>query len=145
MKGKELLMVIALGIAVFGASVVYAGWGNGHNWFSPNSHAESARKFLADTSTLRNELMIQELELRQEYAKAQPDEKRLAALSQKADDLRAEIQAIADKHGLVGGMMNCGMQGQGMQHGPMGEMHQGMMAQGTKTGGMMCGCGMRSM
>lgn len=139
MKGKTLL-AIAMGITVLGVSAVYAGWTTGCNWFGPNASAATVRKFLTDSSALRNELMAKEFELRQEYAKAEPDQKRLDALGKEAGDLRAEIQSVAGKHGFAGGMINCGMPGQGMM---CGMNHQGMAGPGAgrqmmASGGMCC-------
>ena len=149
---RKALMAVVLGITVLGGSAVYAGlptW-SGCGWFGPTTKVETLREFQNKTLAQRDELMVKQLELRQEHAKAIPDQERLAALQKQVDELQAGIQSAADKSGLAGGMMPCGMQGggvmgKGMQHGPMGGMQQGMMAQGTKAGSMMCGCGMRSM
>lgn len=149
---RKALIAVVLGITVLGGSAVYAGssaW-SGCGWFGPATNVETLREFQKQTLAQRDELMVKQLELRQEHAKANPDQERLAALQKKADELQAGIQSAADKNGLAGGMMPCGMQGggmmgKGMQQRPMGGMQQGMMAQGTKAGSMMCGCGMRSM
>lgn len=144
---RKALIAVVLGITVFGGSAVYAGWPtwSGCGWFGPATNVETLREFQSKTLAQRDELMVKQLELRQEHAKVNPDQERLAALQKKADELQAGIQSAADKYGLAGGMMPCGMQGKGMQHGPMSGMHQGMMAQGMKAGSTMCGCGMRSM
>lgn len=149
---RKALITVVLGITVFGGSAVYAGlptW-SGCGWFGPATNVETLREFQNKTLAQRDELMVKQLELRQEHAKANPDQERLAALQKKVGELQAGIQSAADKYGVVGGMMSCGMQGggmmgTGMKHGPMGGMRQGMMAQEMKAGSMMCGCGMRSM
>ena len=141
---RKAIIAAALGITVFGVSAVYAGlptW-SGCGWFGPATKVETLREFQNKTLAQRDEFMVKQLELRQEYAKANPDQERLAALQKEVGELQAGIQSSADKYGLAGGMMNCGMQGgqvtgKGVQHGPMGA-RQGMLAQG-----MMCGCGMR--
>ena len=133
---RKAIIAAALGITVFGVSAVYAGlptW-RGCGWFGPATKVETLREFQSKTLAQRDELMVKQLELRQEYAKANPDQERLAALQKTVDELQAGIQTSADKYGLAGGMMNCGMQGQMTGKGA----HQGMKGQG-----MMCGCGMR--
>jgi len=146
---RKAIIAAALGIMAFGVSAVYAGlptW-SGCGWFGPTTKVETLREFQKKTLAQRDELTVKQLELRQEYAKATPDQVRLAALQKEVGELQAGIQSSADKYGLAGGMMNCGMQGQqvtgqGVQHGPMAGTHRGMM-QGMKGQGMMCGCGMR--
>lgn len=149
---RKAIIAVVLGITVIGVSAVYAGlpsW-SGCGWFGQTTKVENLREFQKVTLAQRDELMVKQLELRQEYAKTNPDQKRISALQEKVDELQAGIQSAAGKSGLAGGMMPCGMQGggmtgKGMQHGPMGGTQQGMMAQGAKAGSMMCGCGMRSM
>ena len=139
---RKAIIAVALGIMVFGVSAVYAGlptW-SGCGWFGPTTKVETLREFQKKTLAQRDELTVKQLELRQEYAKATPDQVRLAALQKEVGELQAGIQSSADKYGLAGGMMNCGMQG-GAVTGQ--GVHQGMMAQGMKGQGMMCGCGMR--
>ena len=133
---RKAIIAVALGIMVFGVSAVYAGlptW-SGCGWFGPTTKVETLREFQKKTLAQRDELTVKQLELRQEYAKATPDQVRLAALQKEVGELQAGIQSSADKYGLAGGMMNCGMQGQVTGKGA----HQGMKGQG-----MMCGCGMR--
>ncbi|WP_318556220.1 hypothetical protein [Geobacter anodireducens] len=128
---KKNIAAMALAVAVLSASAVYAGWGwGGHGMqFGPNVTTESVRKFQKDSLGLRDEMMVKELELQQEYSKANPDPDRIAAIKKEMIDLRAKIQKAADKHGITGGRMGSAMMG------------QGAAGQGSMTG-MGCSCPM---
>ncbi|MCX7793450.1 MAG: periplasmic heavy metal sensor [Thermodesulfovibrionales bacterium] len=123
---KKLIFLVLAVILLSGlGATVYAGWGHGGwDWMDIKGvDIEKVKKFQKETLSLRDELHIKKLELRQEYEKDKPDLDRIAQLRKEIIDLQTKIQKIASSYGLpAGGPGGCGRMGRGF------------------TGGMRCGC-----
>jgi Spy/CpxP family protein refolding chaperone len=86
---------------------------------------EKFKKFQKETSALRDEMHIKMLELRNEYAKENPDEGKIASLQKEMIDLRTKIHTAADKAGIERpGRGRFGKRGGGRHMGP-GMMYGG--------------------
>ena len=64
--------------------------------------AGALKKFQAETLSLRDALAAKQIDLGEEYDKAEPDAARIAALRKEIVDLETKIDASAEKHGLRG-------------------------------------------
>jgi len=96
---KKLLvatMVMAIGLV---GTIAYGWQGYGPG---PGSQVDvnALRQFQKETLPLRDELAAKRLELRNEYAKQNPDQNKITRLQNETADLRTKIQASADKHGV---------------------------------------------
>ncbi len=93
------VLVVAVGLSLGG--IVYAAWGNGYGprW-GGQVDVNALRNFQKETLPLRDELMVKRAELRNELAKENPDQNRIATLQKEMIDLRTKIQAAAQKQGL---------------------------------------------
>jgi len=100
----------------FGAGPMGGGMGIGMN------AADTAvyKKFVADTMSLRQEMMNKHLEIQKEFIKETPDQAVLTKLRGEIIDLRYKIMAERAKAGLP-------MGGKGMRGGMKGGKHGGMM------------------
>jgi zinc resistance-associated protein len=96
---KKLVVVVAVIVAVgLLGTVGYAAWqGKGP---CGQVDVNAFRQFQKETLSLRDEMMAKRLELRNEYAKENPDENQIARLKTEMGDLRTKIQAAAEKNGL---------------------------------------------
>jgi zinc resistance-associated protein len=122
---KQVIISLFIISALLIAATVYAGHGRGHGLDCINADIESVKKFQKETLSLRDDLIIKRLEIRQEYNKPNPDKNQIATLKKDVIDLETRIQTTADKYGLPANMGHC-MKG----HGKMGH--------GKKEPG--CGC-----
>lgn len=122
MKRVILITLSVLLILGLGASVYARGpWGYGGWDYSDMSGVdiEKVKKFQKETLSLRDELHIKKLELRQEYDKEKPDLDRIAQLRKEIIDLQTRIQKIASSYGLPAmGPGGCGKMGRGPMFGP---------------------------
>jgi hypothetical protein len=119
--------VAAIGAGLLAlAGTAFAGpWGRSGGMAAQGTPVsiEAVKKFQDETTTMRNEMMIKRVELRNEQLKQPVDESRVAALTKEMTDLRAKITTNATSNGLPGpGGGGCGMGGRmGMGRG-MGRM-----------------------
>lgn len=122
-KSTIISLVVAIGLLISGG--VYAWWpgGNYGMGYGASENVETMKKFQKETLGLRDELMIKQLELQNEYSKPQPDYNRIGTLRKEIVDIQTKIQASADKYGLPAwgsgygkghGMMSRDMMGYGM-------------------------------
>ncbi|MEW6117665.1 MAG: hypothetical protein AB1553_12345 [Nitrospirota bacterium] len=131
MRKKVLIIVVAIAIGLITSGGVFAWWGG--MGYAPGTNVDNVKKFQKETLSLRDDLMVKQLELQTEYSKPTPDANRIAALEKEIIDLRTKIHSAATKHGLatggymggqMGPMMGCnmmmggGMMGHGMMTGP---------------------------
>jgi hypothetical protein len=144
---KRTITIAVAGVAMLAATGVFAMMGMGAMNCGPmaNLKPEEARAFFKETSDLRTEMMVKQIELRQENAKATPDAAKVEALQKEMTELRTRIQAIAKAQGLPD--FPCSTEGCGMmQGGGMGKGGCGMMGQKGAMGkggcGKMAGMGM---
>jgi len=114
-------LIVAVGFTL--GSLGYAAWwGPG---YGPGAGAQvniqALKSFQKETLPLRDELVTKQLELRNEYAKDNPDQNRIAALEKEMIDLRTKIETSAEKHALPdwgpGWMMGRGGWGHGYMMG----------------------------
>ncbi len=124
MKSIIGAVVVAAVVLTAGVAVAWDGpWmGRGPDRWSGAS-AGNLKKFQKETLALRDELAAKQVDLAEEYDKAEPDGARIAALRKEIVDIEVKIQASADKHGVR-------PWGRGYGRGMMG---------GSSGGG--CGCG----
>ena len=117
--------VIGAGLLVLAGTAFAGPWGRSGGMAAQGTpvSVEAVKKFQDETTTMRNEMMIKRVELRNEQLKQPVDESRVAALTKEMTDLRAKITTIAASNGLPGpGGGGCGMGGKmGMGRG-MGRM-----------------------
>jgi hypothetical protein len=65
-----------------------------------NLDVEKVKQFQKETQSQRDEMMTKKLELRKEYGKEAPDDKRISTLKQEIRDLKVSIHQAADKYGV---------------------------------------------
>jgi hypothetical protein len=99
MKKRAIIgMMVALGLFV-GSSAYAAGCGGcGDNGKCKDPQA--VQQFKGETASLAAELKAKDLELRNEYAMAGIDITRTGELESEIKELKARIQAVAEKHGM---------------------------------------------
>jgi hypothetical protein len=121
---------LLLGTFAYGAS---QGYGPGNN---RQVDVNAFRQFQKETLPLRDEVQAKGLELRNEYAKENPDQAKIAKLRGEIGDLRTKIQGTAEKNGLPGWGPGAGMgYGCGYQaRGCGGWGHSPMMGRGHGRG-----------
>lgn len=83
---------------------------------------EKFKQFQRETSSLRDELAVKQVDLQSEFAKEKPDTDRIAALQKEIIDLRTRIGKAADKAGIdadrgTGRGRGYGHRGNGMMYG----------------------------
>ena len=116
---KQIVASVGLLLAVFLSSGAYAteALKSCSIVFAEKVNTEAARKFLKDTHSMRDELMVKELMLLQEFVKKPTDENRIEALRWDIADLQHELEISARKNGIpIDGMWcmtNCGLPGAG--------------------------------
>jgi hypothetical protein len=91
------MLVVAVGVSL--GSLAYSAWAVGPGARS-QTDVQSLKNFQKETLPLRDELAVKGLELRNEFAKENPDQNRIAALQKEMIDLRTKIQDAAQKSGL---------------------------------------------
>ena len=114
MKKLAVVVAIVLAIGVLSTAVYAArqGWGP-----AGQLDVTAFRQFQKETLQLRDEAMAKRLELRNEYAKETPDEKRIATLKNDITSLRTQIREVAERQGLPAGGYG---RGRGFGGGPGG-------------------------
>jgi hypothetical protein len=96
---RKILVVAAVVLAVgLAGTVAFAARGG----FGPGSQVDLSvfKHFQQETASLRDDMMLKAMELRNEYSKEQPDKNQITKLRSEMADLRTKIQAIAEKDGL---------------------------------------------
>lgn len=68
--------------------------------FAEKVNTEAAKKFLKETQSIRDELIVKQLILRQEYRKKTPVEERSEALQWEIADIEHELEVAAKKNGI---------------------------------------------
>jgi hypothetical protein len=68
--------------------------------FAEKVNAEAAKKFLKETQSIRDDLIVKQLMLQQEHAKETPVENRSEALQWEIADLEHELEVAARKNGI---------------------------------------------
>jgi cell division protein YceG involved in septum cleavage len=125
MKNIIIVMMVAALVFAIGSAVYAFGNGDGMHYFADQKvDIDKVKKFQKETSTLRDELIVKKLEVRQEYSKEKPDLDRIATLKKGIIDLHTKIQKSAEANGLPAYGAGHGMKGRKMGHGIMGK---GMM------------------
>ncbi|HEY3278597.1 MAG TPA: hypothetical protein VGJ94_18415 [Syntrophorhabdaceae bacterium] len=122
MKKSWVVAVVAvLGIGLLYTSA-FAQWGmgcgggRGYGYGAVNGKpvdVAAFQTFQKETLPLRDEMMVKRLELRNEYGKEKADQNRIAALEKEVIDLRAKIQASAEKQGFTAAGFGPGTAGRG--------------------------------
>ena len=101
MKGIVGGIVVAAVLLTAGVALAcdgpWMGYGPGHGG---GASAATMKRFQKETLGLRDDLAAKQIDLAEEYDKAQPDQNRIAAIQKDIVDIEAKIQTAADKHGL---------------------------------------------
>lgn len=99
---KQAIAGVALLLGGLLSSVVYAEGAvkSCSIVFAEKVNAEAAKKFLKETQSIRDDLMVKELMLRQEGGKEAPDENRTETLQWEIADLQHELEVAARKNGI---------------------------------------------
>jgi Spy/CpxP family protein refolding chaperone len=130
-KGHWLAIGAAALLSMAGISTVNAepGWQGGKGFragacgnciqqgqqsLSPEA-AKARAEFMEETAELRKQLVIKNAEVRALMAQTNPDEKKVAAATGEAYDLRNTLRQKAVERGVEGGLgfQNCGQENQG--------------------------------
>lgn len=97
-------LAVVVGLLLIGSMSAYACWGNyGYgNMYGPGMGYANPQnqKFAADTAELRETLAQKRSELRTEYSKPSPDEKRIARLEGESAALYAKIDSAANRYDM---------------------------------------------
>jgi hypothetical protein len=140
---KKTLVTAVVCTAILAATGVFAMMGmGGMNCNGPMATVkpEDARTFFKETSDLRTEVMVKQIELRQEKAKATPDVAKMEALQKEVTELRTKIHAAGEKFGMP--PCKCMEGGCGMMTGEMAGGCGKMAGKGMEGGcGKMAGNG----
>lgn len=136
---KRTMTLVVAGAALLTATGVFAmkGMGGMNCGMMSNVKPDEARSFLKETSDLRTELMVKQIELRQEKAKAAPDAKKVEALQKESTDLRAKVQEAAKRYNMPD--CGCFSGGCGMMQGDMASGGCGKMGKQGAMGKEGCG------
>ncbi|NWF52431.1 MAG: hypothetical protein HXY47_05045 [Nitrospirae bacterium] len=99
MKTKIIIgLLVILGIIVTGIVYAYGYRGQDAMKNCQNIDIEKLKKFQTETLSLRDELAIKRLELRNECSKQNPDDTRMETLREQIRELRTKIRDIANKY-----------------------------------------------
>lgn len=98
--------------------IVFIGYAHSHGGYGAclpgfdTADIEKVKAFQKATLQLRDEFMTKKLEIRQEYARADPDRQKIALLQKEVIDIKAQIHQKADETGLP--LQGCGKIGKRM-------------------------------
>lgn len=99
MRGRTIIgILIVVVVLIMGTVYAFGYRGPSGSNACQNMDVEKVKQFQKETQSQRDEMMTKKLELRKEYGKEVPDDKRISALKQEIRDLRISIQQAADKH-----------------------------------------------
>jgi hypothetical protein len=107
----SLVVVAALALSGIAYAQMWGGEGNGpgygmgpgmmYGYGTGNTvNIEKFKQFRKETSALREDLAVKQIELNGEYNKEKPDTERVTTLQKDILDLRAKIAKAAEKAGL---------------------------------------------
>ncbi|SNB45529.1 hypothetical protein [Geobacter sp. DSM 9736] len=99
MNFKTITVAVAVSLSV--SSVVYAG--GTHVDPCVAASAETVKQFRQNTSELRGQLSVKELELRQEYGYEGIDMRRVEAIEGEIREIKEKIKTVAKKLNLEPG------------------------------------------
>lgn len=99
MRGRTIIGILIVMVMLIVGTVYAFGYrGPSETNACQNIDVEKVKQFQKETQNQRDEMMTKKLELRKEYGKEAPDDKRISALKQEIRDLRISIQQAADKY-----------------------------------------------
>ncbi len=116
-----MTVLVIIAVALLGGTAAYAwcyGRGSyGMGYGRPYSNVNNVQKLAEGDNGLRDELATKRIELQNEYAKPNPDPRRIVTLKKEIIDLEAKNQdTAADYNTPEGGYMG-GMPGRGWSRG----------------------------
>lgn len=103
-KSRIVAVLAVLGLLV--ATAAFAGpWSGGGGYergygCGPGVSSETLKNFQKETLPLRDELLAKRIEIREEYARENPDLQKLASLKKEMVDLQTRIAESARKNGI---------------------------------------------
>ena len=99
MRGKTIIgILVVMAVLIMGTVFAFGYRGPSGTNACQNLDIEKVKQFQKETQSQRDEMMTKKLELRKEYGKEAPDDKRISTLKQKIRDLKVTIQQAADKY-----------------------------------------------
>jgi len=98
-RGRTIIgILVVMGVLIMGTVFAFGYRGPSGTNACQNLDIEKVKQFQKETLSQRDEMMTKELELRKEYVKEAPDDKRISILKQEIRDLKVSIQQVADKY-----------------------------------------------
>lgn len=99
MRGRTIIGILVLtGVLIMGTVFAFGYQDPSGTNACQNLDVEKVQQFQKETQSQRDEMMIKKLELRKEYGKETPDDKRISTLKQEIKGLKVSIQQAADKY-----------------------------------------------
>jgi len=100
-RGKTIIgILVVMAVLIMGTVFAFGYRGPSGTNACQNLDVEKVKQFQKETQSQRDEMMTKKLELRKEYGKEAPDDKRISTLKQEIRDLKVSIQQAADKYGV---------------------------------------------
>ncbi len=98
-RGKTIIgILVVMGVLIMGTVFAFGYRGPSGTNACQNLDIEKVKQFQKETLSQRDEMMTKKLELKKEYVKEAPDDKRISILKQEIRDLKVSIQQAADKY-----------------------------------------------
>src|SRR4030067_2349547 len=98
-RGKTIIgILVVMAVLIMGTVFAFGYRGPSGTNACQNLDIEKVKQFQKETQSQRDEMMTKKLELRKEYGKEAPDDKRISTLKQEVRDLKVTIQQAADKY-----------------------------------------------
>jgi hypothetical protein len=98
-RGKTIIgILVVMGVLIMGTVFAFGYRGPSGTNACQNLDIEKVKQFQKETLSQRDEMMTKKLELKKEYVKDAPDDKRISILKQEIRDLKVSIKQAADKY-----------------------------------------------
>src|SRR4030043_2392881 len=98
-RGKTIIgILVVMGVLIMGTVFAFGYRGPSGTNACQNLDIEKVKQFQKETLSQRDEMMTKKLELKKEYVKETPDDKRISILKQEIRDLKGSIKQVADKY-----------------------------------------------
>jgi hypothetical protein len=98
-RGRTIIgILVVMGVLIMGTVFAFGYRGPSGTNACQNLDIEKVKQFQKETLSQRDEMMTKKLELKKEYVKDAPDDKRIGILKQEIRDLKVSIKQAADKY-----------------------------------------------
>ena len=99
MRGRTIIGIFIVMVVLIMGNVYAFGYQDPSGTSAcQNLDIEKVKQFQKETLSQRDEMMTKKLELKKEYVKETPDDKRISILKQEIRDLKGSIKQVADKY-----------------------------------------------